>query len=45
MTKSEQKKENKLRKMNRASGICGTITKDLALPYQSPRRKKGIEKS
>ena len=43
ITQSEQQRENRLKKMNRASGICGTITKDLifmSLESQKEKRKK-----
>lgn len=40
ITPSEQQRENRLKKINRALGTSGTITKDLAMCQTSPERKK-----
>lgn len=47
MTQSEHQKENKLKKMSRASETCGSITKDLtfvALESRKRRKRMGVKK-
>ena len=49
ITQSEQQRENRLEKqINRASGICGTITKDVTFvssdSWKERRRRAGLKK-
>lgn len=41
ITKTEQWKENRLKKINRAPETCGMITEDLTLCCYNPRRGEG----